>query len=155
MSWIVPLAWAPDARTLVVARGQPLAPLLGERIDPATGESWPVARGLLSGGVSFSADGSLMAVASTAPSGVTRLVPVALGNLLARAADEANAGAEGTRIAIGDVGTELAEVELGPVARWGAPTGIALSPDARAFVLGQRGSRGERIVRVELVCGDR
>jgi hypothetical protein len=154
VSWIVPLGWAPDARTLVVARGQPLAPLLGERIDPATGESWPVERGLLAGAVSFSADGSVMAVASTAPSGVTRLVPVALGNLLARVADEASAGAEGTRIAIGEVGRELAEVELGPVAHWGAPTGIALLPDARAFVLGQRGGRGERIVRAELVCGD-
>jgi hypothetical protein len=62
------------------------------------------------------------------------------------------AGAEGTRVALGDVGAEPAELELGPLARWGAPSGIALAPDARSFVLGQRGSLGERIVRVELAC---
>ncbi len=153
VSWIIPLAWAPDARTLVVARGQPLAPLVGERIDPASGERSPLTQGgVLAGSVSFSADGSLMAVASTSPAGATRLVPFTLGNLLGRSVDEARAGAEGTRIALGDVGAEPAELELGPLARWGAPSGIALAPDARAFVLGQRGSHGERIVRVELAC---
>jgi hypothetical protein len=95
-----------------------------------------------------------MALATTAPAGATRLLPAALGNVLARGPGEANVGAEGTRVSIGEVGGELAAVELGPLAGWGAPTGIALLPDARAFVLGQRGAHGERIVRAELDCAD-
>ena len=151
-AWLVPLAWAPDARTLVVARGQPFAPLAAERIDPATGERRALERGLLSGSVSFSADGSVWALASTEAAGATRLVPAALGNVLARFVNGSRAGAEGTRVAIGEVAGEPAGVELGPVASWGVPTGLALAPDARSFVLGQRGARGERIVRVELAC---
>ena len=154
VAWIVPLAWAPDARTLVVARGQPFAPLVGERIDPATGERQAFARGLVPGSVAVSADGSVLALASTAAAGATRLVPAALGNVLARVPNGTPPGAEGTRVSIGEVGAEPARVDLGPVAGWGAPTGIALLPDARAFVLGQRGARGERIVRVELDCAD-
>jgi hypothetical protein len=152
VAWIAPLGWAPDARTLVVARGQPFAPLVGERIDPATGERSALGRGLVPGSVSFSADGSLMALATTAPTGATRLVPAALGNLLARVPSEMPLGSESTRVSLGEVGGELAAVDLGPVAGWGAPTGIALWPDARAFVLGQRGAHGERIVRAELDC---
>jgi hypothetical protein len=154
VAWIVPLGWAPDARTLVVARGQPFAPLVGERIDPATGERGPFGQGLVPGSVSFSADGSVLAVATTAAAGATRLIPAALGNVLARFSRGAPPGAEGTRVAIGDVAGELAAVDLGPAASWGAPTGIALLPDARAFVLGQRGVHGERIVRAELDCED-
>lgn len=152
VAWIAPLGWAPDARTLVVARGQPFAPLVGERIDPATGVRSALGPGLVPGSVSFSADGSVMALATTAPAGATRLVPAALGNVLARVASPGPPGAEGTRVAIGEPGAELAAVELGPLAGWGAPTGVALLPDARAFVLGQRGAHGERIVRVELDC---
>jgi hypothetical protein len=154
VAWIAPLGWAPDARTLVVARGQPFAPLVAERIDPATGERAALARGLVPGSVSFSADGSVMAFATTAPSGVTRLLPAAFGNLLARIPNGVPPGAESTRVWLGEVGGEPAAVDLGPVAGWGAPTGIALSPDVRAFVLGQRGARGERIVRAELECGE-
>jgi hypothetical protein len=104
------------------------------------------------GSVSFSADGSVMALATTAATGVTRLVPAALGNLLARIPDGMPTGAEGTRVSLGEVGGEFAAVDLGAAAGWGAPTGIALLPDARAFVLGQRGAHGERIVRAELEC---
>ena len=59
---------------------------------------------------------------------------------------------EGTRVRLGEVGTALVPVELGPIATWGAPTGIALGPDARSFVLGQRSHDGERIVRATLAC---
>jgi hypothetical protein len=152
LSWLVPLAWAPDARTLVVARGQPLAPLVAERIDPATGEGRALERALVAGSVSFSADGSVWALASTEPAGARRLVPAALGNVLARFVNGARVGAEGTRVAIGEVAGEPAGVELGPVASWGVPTGLALAPDARSFVLGQRGPRGERILRIGLAC---
>jgi hypothetical protein len=154
VAWIAPLGWAPDARTLAVARGQPFAPLVGERLDPATGERRPLGPGLVPGSVSFSADGSLLALATTAPAGATRLAPAALGNVLARFPRGMPPGAESTRVAIGEVGGELAVVDLGPAAGWGAPTGIALLPDARAFLLGQRGPHGERIVRVELDCAD-
>jgi hypothetical protein len=93
-----------------------------------------------------------MALATTAPAGATRLIPAALGNALARVPSGMPPGAEGTRVALGEVGGELSAVELGPLAGWGAPTGIALLPDARAFVLAQRGAHGERIVRAELDC---
>jgi len=152
LAWIVPLAWAPDARTLVVARGHPLAPLAGERSDPATGKVRALEGGLVPGSVSFSADGSMMAVATTAPAGAERLLPGALGNALARWPTEASPGAEGTQVWLGDSAGAQAGVELGDVAAWGAPTGIALLPDATAFVLGQRGERGERIVQAELAC---
>jgi hypothetical protein len=155
VAWITPLGWAPDARTLLVARGQPFAPLAGERIDPATGERSVLGPGLVAGSVSFSADGSVMALAATAPAGAMRLVPAALGNALARVPSGKAPVAEGTHVAIGEASGELAAIDLGPAAGWGAPTGITLLPDARAFVLGQRGPRGERIVRAELDCEPR
>jgi len=44
------------------------------------------------------------------------------------------------------------------VAGWGEPTGIALEPDGRGFLLGQvrRGAVGdeERIVEARLACAD-
>ena len=152
LAWIVPLAWSPDARSLALARGQPLAPLAGERSDPASATRRALPDGLVPGSVSFSADGSVMAVASTAPAGATRLLPGWLGNLIARWPTQRRAGAEGTRVSLGEATGALASVELGELADWGAPTGIALLPDARAFVLAQRGARGERIVRVDLAC---
>lgn len=153
LAWIVPLAWAPDARTFVVARGQPLAPLTGDRSDPATGESRALEGGLVPGSVSFSADGSTMAVAATAAAGARRLLPGALGNVLARWPTVASPGAADTELWLGDSAGTLERVELGDLAAWGAPTGIALLPDATGFVLGQRGARGERIVQAELACG--
>ena len=50
------------------------------------------------------------------------------------------------------VASALAPVELAELETWGAPTGIALLPDATGFVLGQRGVHGERIVEVALGC---
>jgi hypothetical protein len=153
VSWIVPLAWARDARTLVVARGQPLAPLAGERIDPATGERLALGGGLVPGSASLSADGTQLALASTEPVGATRLLPWWLGNLVARWPGAIEPRGLGTSVRLGDVAAELDPVELGSIAGWGMPTGIALAPGARSFVLGQRGSEGERIVRVALACG--
>ena len=127
--------------------GQPLAPLAGVRLDPATGERRRVAGGLVAGSVSFSADGRSMAVASTGERGAARLLPGALGNGVARWPAHAGVSAEGTRVELGATDGERAELELGEVASWGVPTGIALLPDASGFVLGQRSEAGERIVR--------
>ncbi len=151
-AWTVPLAWSPDGRTLVAGFGQPLAPLVGVRLDPASAERERIAGGLVADSVSFSADGRVMAVASTDAEGVARLVPSALGNLVARWPTQSGVEARGTRVSLGEPGGPLAEIELGDAASWGAPTGIALLPDATGFVLGQRGAAGERIVRIELDC---
>jgi hypothetical protein len=151
-AWSVPLAWSPDGRTLVAGFGQPLAPLVAVRLDPATAARERIAGRLALDSVSFSADGRVMAVASTEADGAARLLPSALGNLVARWPAESGVQARGTRVALGDVAGPLAELELGELASWGAPTGIALLPDARAFVLGQRSATGERLVRVELDC---
>jgi hypothetical protein len=151
-AWVAPLAWAADGRTLVAGFGQPLAALAGVRLDPASGERRRIPGGLVAGSVSFSADGRVMAVASTRERGAARLLPGALGNVIARWPTHAGASAEGTRVALGAVDGEQGEVELREVAAWGVPTGIALLPDASGFVLGQRGAAGERIVRVELDC---
>jgi hypothetical protein len=151
-AWIGPLAWAPDARTLVAGFGQPLAPLAGLRLDPASGERRRMAEGLAAGSVSFSADGRRMALASTSARGAARILPSWLGNAIARLPVQAAVAAEGTRVALGPPEGELVEIELGDAASWGAPTGIALLPDASGFVLGQRGTAGERIVRIDLDC---
>jgi hypothetical protein len=82
-----------------------------------------------------------------------RLLPWWLGNLVARWPGAIEIRGLGTGVRLGDVTTELHPVELGSIARWDMPTGIALAPDARSFVLGQRGPGGERIVRVALACG--
>jgi hypothetical protein len=151
-AWTLPLGWSPDARTLVAGFGQPFAPLVGVRLDPALGARERIDAGLVPGSVSFSADGRVMAVASTSGRGAARLLPGSLGNLLARWPSRDGLRAEGTRVALGEPGGELVRVRLGDAASWGAPTGIALLPDASGFVLGQRGEAGERIVRVDLDC---
>jgi hypothetical protein len=151
-AWVAPLAWSPDARTLVAGFGQPLAPLAGVQLDPASGERRRIPGGLVAGSVSFSADGRVMAVASTRERGAARLLPGALGNVVARWPTHAGVGAEGTRVALGETGPAQVELELGDAASWGVPTGISLLPDASGFVLGQRNEAGERIVRVDLDC---
>jgi hypothetical protein len=150
--WTAPLAWSPDARALVAGFGQPLAPLTGVQLDPASGERRRLPGGLVAGAASFSADGRVMALASTEGRGAARLLPEMLGNLVARWPGGHDPRADGTRVELGPSDGERSAVELGDAARWGAPTGIALLPDASGFVLGQRGDAGERIVRVELDC---
>jgi hypothetical protein len=150
--WAAPLAWSPDGRALVAGFGQPLAPLTGVQLDPASGERRILPGGLVTGAVSFSADGRVIALASTQGRGAARLLPGSLGNLVARWPAGDGARAEGTRVEIGPSDGERVPVSLGEAARWGAPTGVALLPDASGFVLGQRGEGGERIVRVDLDC---
>ena len=153
-SWVIPLGWSPDGRTLVAGFGHPLAPLKGVSLDPAAGEPRRIEDGLLAGSVSFSADGRVMAVAATQADGATRLLPSTLGNVIARWPRLPAAGVVGTEVRYGDPTGDLVRLDLGELAGWGVPTGIALLPDASGFVLGQRGAEGERILRVSLGCAD-
>jgi len=151
-AWVVPLGWSPDGRTLVAGFGQPLAPLTGVRLDPASGERTRIEGGLVADAVSFSADGRTLALATTTGEGAARLVPGALGNALARWPLRGEPRARGTHVAVGAVDGTPADVELGDVTRWGAPTGIALLPDPTGFVLGQRNASADRLVRIDLDC---
>jgi hypothetical protein len=156
-AWIVPLAWSPDARSLVSLRGDPLGVQETTLADPATGAQrkldWPEGRAVAA---AFSADGTRLAVATTRPAAAAAALPSALGFLTARIA--ALGSDEPTRfrvsgVRIGEASGELAAVPLGEDETWGHPTGIALEPDGRAFVLGQRNAKGaERMLRVELRC---
>lgn len=152
-SWLVPLGWAPDARTLVVGFGQPLRPLRGLRLDPATGERGWLDGGLLAGSAAFSADGRTLALATTRSAGAARLIPSALGDVLARLPLGPPRG-DGTEVHVGEPAGPLAPLALGEVAAWGVPTGLALAPDGRSLVLGQRGAGAERIVRIGLACAE-
>jgi hypothetical protein len=151
-AWTAPLGWSPDGRTLVAGFGQPLAPLAAIQLDPASAERRRLPDGALAGSVSFSADGRMMAVASTVAEGALRLAPSALGNVLARWPGLPAPRTRGTRIELGDPTGAPVQLELGELASWGAPTGIALLPDASGFVLAQRGPLGERMLRVALEC---
>jgi hypothetical protein len=105
---------------------------------------------------SFSGDGTTLAVATRRPAAAAAAVPSTLGFLVARLAALAPrepARFRGTGVRIGPPWADaLAEVALGDVARFGHPTGIALEADGRAFVLGQRHGKVERLLRVELRC---
>jgi hypothetical protein len=159
--WVAPLAWAPDARTLAVVRGNPLGPGRVEALDPATDES--VALGetaATAGALSFNADGGWYALATARRSEPAGLLPGAMGFVLAPALAAANGDGlrfqEGSRVLWGPTGGEARPVDLGESADWGWPTGIALSADGTRFVLGQRRGRGdaaeERLISVRLDC---
>lgn len=159
-TWVAPLAWSPDARALVVLRGDPFGVQHAFALDPATGRetalSRPEARVVAA---SFSSDGATLAVATTRPAAASAALPEWLGFLTGRlealgAAEPARFRGSGVRMGPSD--GALSEVPLGDVARYGYPTGVALEPDARALVLGQRraapGRAEERLVRIELRC---
>jgi hypothetical protein len=160
-AWVAPLAWSPDARTLAVLRGDPLGLQHAIALDPATGREAPLSPpGAAVAAASFSGDGALLAVATTRPAAATAAVPASLGFLTARLAalgsgEETRFRGTGVRLGAPWSG-ELSELALDEIASWGHPTGIALEPDGRAFVLGQRrtGEAGaeERLLRVELAC---
>jgi hypothetical protein len=163
-AWVAPLAWSPDARALVVVRGDPLGLDEAFAVDLATGREEKLGfGGARVAAASFSADGATLALATTRPAAAPSALPSALGFAVARVAAlsaEETARRRGTGVRIGPpFADELPAVELGELASFGYPTGIALEPDARAFVIGQRraGEAGieERLVRVELDCGAR
>jgi hypothetical protein len=89
---------------------------------------------------------------------VAGLLPDALGFALgALATRMATNGVlfRDTALRIGELAREGEPVELGDVARWGAPTGVTLDPSGTTAILGQRRERGaprERLVELELDC---
>jgi hypothetical protein len=157
--WAIPLEWSPDGRTLAVGHGQPWAPLRTVLLDPATDARRELAVAAPPGpAVAFSADGGWTFAAATRPAGVRAWLPGWLGFLLARLADPAEAAPRfsGTSVLAGESAGPLAPIELGELAGWGEPTGLASEPDGTGFVLGQRRPAGgrveERLVAVRLAC---
>jgi hypothetical protein len=158
--WAAPLAWSPDARSLVVVRGNPLRPLEATSIDLATGVASPLGDDVAgTASAAFTPDGGWLALTTTSRGRVGGLLPDRLGFLVApldRLLVRDGPRHRGTGVRAGEPWGPGAEVALGEVSAWGEPTGIALEPDGRAFVLGQRrrGAAGpeERLVRVVLDC---
>ncbi len=126
LGWAKPLAWSPDARALAYAAGFG-APCRLWLVDLGSGAERALPDGsAFDASVSFSADGSRMA--------------------------RAERTGDGTRIWLGDTDGEQGALELGELAAWGEPTGIALAPHADAFALAQRRGAEERIVWAALAC---
>ena len=160
--WIAPVAWSPDGRTLLVARGNPFAPLAMEAVDPTALRS-PAAGQRRRARGSFDGDGAWLDVRDDATAALVGRV-AALARLCARAAREC--AARCTSRCAARPASAAARRRRPPhaaalalpaeVASWGEPTGVAIEPDGSGFVLGQR--RGdddgvhERLVEVQLAC---
>jgi len=152
-----PLAWANDGRSLAFAVGNGLGSADGLLVDPATGRAALLSHHLAPGSVSFSADGSILALATTSPRGIARWLPrdLGFGVLLLRepGVPPEPARSLGTTVRLGPTRGELETVDLGGLGAFGAPMGLSLAADARSFVLGQRAADGrERILQLELDC---
>lgn len=160
--WIAPLAWSPDARSLVVGHGNPFAPVAGVLFDPATGAEARLGDGLAPA-ASFVADGGWLAFTTAQGGHWGGALPAALGFALGPRATALAAGQplrSGTGVRSGaaaEPGAAAALALPAALAAWGEPTGIALEPDGTGFVLGQRrvraGGSEERLVEVTLSCG--
>jgi len=160
-AWTAPLAWSPDARLLLLVQGNPLRPLEALTLDMVTGQTtWVGGDFPGSATASFGGDGGWLALPFATRARVAGLLPAWLGFAVAPLARlglgdglrfEPPAG-----VRAGEPWGEGAPIDLGEDAAWGEPTGVALEPDGRAFVLGQRRrtSAGieERLVRVVLDC---
>lgn len=154
--WAAPVAWSPDARGLAWVRGNPLGSMSGSRLDPATARVEELGSGVGDGGVAYSADGGRLVVASAGGASGAGRLPAFLGfalGALPAALGPATTTAP-TRLRTGLArNAPLQDVDLGEAAEWGAPSGVALSPDGTWLVLGQRSASGrERLLRVTLDC---
>ena len=159
--WIAPLGWAPDARTMVLGRGNPFAPLRGLAVDPATGSVTALGDDLAPA-AAFGADGGWLAVPTAQGGHWAGALPRSLGFALApwaRSRSRAHPLLHGSGIRSGPTSDPTAARALtlpAALASWGAPTGLALAPDGRALVLGQRreasGRIDERLVEIALDC---
>jgi len=155
------LGWSPDARALLLARGNPLGPLEVRTLDPATGEQRGLGDGIAwNAGAAFAPDGSLVALATTSRASALGVLPGWLGAVLAPLAlgrDAFGVLFRGTGLRLAAREGPPADFDLGEAGDWGSPTGIGLAPDLGSVVLGQRreGKRGleERIVQIPLRCG--
>ena len=158
-AWVGLVHWSTDARLLAGATGHPLRTLRVVAMDPAQGSERPLVAAAAPGvAVSTSQDGRRTLVASTSAVGLARVLPGWMGFLLARlpGVDAAPLAGlyRGTDVSVGTTGEALEPVALGEIAGWGVPTGVALAPDGRAFVLGQRRDGAERLLWIELACAD-
>ncbi|MBW2242272.1 MAG: hypothetical protein JRH01_09815 [Deltaproteobacteria bacterium] len=153
LDWVAPLAWSLDARSLVYARGAGPDAFEGWWIDPATGQE--EALGPLAGAaaVSFSRDGRSMVLASEEGN---HAGPAGLGFVLARMGGARARAAGRSQLRIGTPGEALVRLDLGPVADWGAPTGVALPAGGGSLVLGQwrlgKEGREERLILLIRSC---
>jgi hypothetical protein len=64
--WIAPVAWSPDGRMLLVARGNPFAPLAMEAVEPTRFERQLLGSDAALAG-SFDGDGGWLDFATTRP----------------------------------------------------------------------------------------
>ncbi len=147
LAWVAPLAWAPDARSLVYGRGPRPGVLEATRLDPATGEEEPLGRLAGPDSVAFSADGRMMALvrSATAPA-----APPWLGFLLARLPLRSPAAPIATSLWIGEPGALLSEVE-----GWRPPgpiVSVGLDATGRLLALGVASPAGGRVVLVRRRC---
>lgn len=160
LSCVMPMAWSPDARSLLYARGNPFGPGTAVLLDPATGAERPLDAAAAPVGAGASADGGLVAVATTEAAGVLAELPPWLGFVLwpaATALHADRADVAGTGLRGGEPLASIDPLALGEVGAWGAPTGVTVAPDGTRLVLGQRRvtPRGveERLLEIERDCG--
>ena len=158
--FVAPAAWSPDARSLVVVRGNPLRPLEALSLDLALPASVELGTDAVAGAsASHDADGAWLALATSERARLAGLIPQHLGFLVA-ALDRRGSDAprfRGTGVRVGEPFGVLAPLDLGDLATWGEPTGVALAPDGERIVLGQRratpeGRVEERLVEIVLDC---
>jgi len=159
--WIAPVAWSPDGRSLLVARGNPFAPLALEAVDPNTFSRRLLATDAARAG-SFDGDGGWLGFATTRPLQWAGVLPRALGFALAplaidRRVREPLYRDTSVRSAASEQPANAAAIALpADIASWGEPTGLAIEPDGSGFVLGQRRQHDdgvqERLVAIELAC---
>jgi hypothetical protein len=160
--WIAPVAWSPDARSLLVARGNPYAALAVEAVDPTRFTRELLGTDAARAG-SFDGDGGWFAFATTRPLHWAGVLPRALGFALGPIANAQRVHTALTRdsgVRSGATAQAAQAVALDltdEIAAWGEPTGVAMEPDGSGFVIGQRRHGAgkdarERLVAVQLVC---
>ncbi len=159
--WIAPVAWSPDARSLLVARGNPFAPLALEAVDPNTLSRRLLATDAALAG-SFDGDGGWFGFATTRPLQWAGVLPRALGFALAPIAidwrkREPLYRDTGVRSAATEQPASAAAIAIAAdLSSWGEPTGLAIEPDGSGYVLGQRRRDDdgvhERLVAIQLAC---
>ncbi len=139
----LPLAWSDDARTIVIARGNPLGTLEAVRLDPATGAETTLGGDAVAAPAGTSADGGWLALSTSQPVGVLAHLPSWLGFLTAAASTVFGSAAPSlaeTGVRSGEPTAPGTPLDLGEVRGWGAPTGVALDPGRD--VPGARSTKG-------------
>lgn len=156
-SGIAAVGWSPDARTLALVEGNPLAPLRVVGLDLATGEQRLLGRAAPADAtLGANADGGWLGVVGGAASTSLGHLPAGAAHLL-DAFPRSVADGGRTRLATGPAAGPWVDVALPEeIAGWGEPSGVALSADGRTAFVAQRrsgdSSDDERIVELFLGC---